>query len=151
MIQLYRGTYMATAWKNSSWVLSVNRAIGLMSRMFANKVGDQISILGLVIPKTQKMVLDAALLKSQHYKVRIKGKVEQSREWSSSRVVATEKGAFESPSTKVANFTLLYLKTLSMRSDFCIVYWVVFKLMLLGKAWSCLNLRCVDSRTDWVP
>ena len=27
------------------------------------------------------MVLDAALLKTQYYKVRIKGKVEQSREW----------------------------------------------------------------------
>ena len=41
------------------------------------------SISGRVIPKTQKMVLDAALLNTQHYKVRIKGKVEQSREWSS--------------------------------------------------------------------
>ena len=29
---------------------------------------------------TQKMVLDASLLNTQHYKVRIKGKVEQSRE-----------------------------------------------------------------------
>ena len=35
------------------------------------------------IPKTQKMVLDAALLNTQHYKVRIKGKVEQCKEWSS--------------------------------------------------------------------
>ena len=34
-------------------------------------------------PKTQKMVLDTTLLNSQHYKVRIKGKVEESREWSS--------------------------------------------------------------------
>ena len=33
--------------------------------------------------KTQKMLLDAALLTNQHYKVRIKGKMEQSREWSS--------------------------------------------------------------------
>ena len=33
--------------------------------------------------KNFKMVLDAALLSAQHYKVRIKGKVEQSREWSS--------------------------------------------------------------------
>ena len=33
-----------------------------------------------VIPKTQKMVLDDSLLNTQHYKVRIKGKVEQSRE-----------------------------------------------------------------------
>ena len=52
------------------------------------------------------MVLDAALLSTQHYKVRNKGKVEQSREWSSALhlgVVAIEKGAFGSPSTKVAN------------------------------------------------
>ena len=41
------------------------------------------SISDRVIPKTKKMVLDAALLNSQHYKVRIKGKVEQSRERSS--------------------------------------------------------------------
>ena len=41
------------------------------------------SIPGRVIPKTQKMVFDAALLSTQHYKVRIKGKVEQPREWSS--------------------------------------------------------------------
>ena len=60
-----------------------NRAIGLMSRVFANSPGDRGSILGRVIPKTQKLVLDAALLNTQHYKVSIKGKVEQSREWSS--------------------------------------------------------------------
>ena len=54
--------------------------IGLMSRVFAFGLGDQGSILGQVIPKTQKMVLDATLLNTQHYKVSIKGKVEQSRE-----------------------------------------------------------------------
>ena len=47
--------------------------------MFANGPGDLGSIPGRVIPKTQKMVLDASLLSTQHYKVRIKGKVEQSR------------------------------------------------------------------------
>ena len=57
------------------------------------------------------MVLDATLLNTQHYKVRFKGKVEQSWEWSSALplhlgVVAIEKGAFGSPSTMVANFTL---------------------------------------------
>ena len=41
------------------------------------------SILGQVIAKTQKMVLDAILLNTQHYKVKIKSNVEQSREWSS--------------------------------------------------------------------
>ena len=59
------------------------RAIGQMSRVFANGPGDRGSIPGQVIPKTKKMVLDAALLNIQHYKVRIKGKVEQSRERSS--------------------------------------------------------------------
>ena len=54
-----------------------------MSRVFANGLGDWGSIPGRVIPKTQKTVLDAALLSTQQYKVRIKGKVEQSREWSS--------------------------------------------------------------------
>ena len=33
--------------------------------------------------KDSKMVLGAVLLNTQHYKVRIKGKVEQSKEWSS--------------------------------------------------------------------
>ncbi len=43
------------------------RAIGLMGRMFANGLDDQSSIPGRVIPKTQKMVLDTALLDTQHY------------------------------------------------------------------------------------
>ena len=51
--------------------------------VFANGFGDLGSIPGRVIPKTQKMVLDASLLNTQHYKVWIKGKVEQSRERSS--------------------------------------------------------------------
>ena len=36
-----------------------------------------------VIPKTQKMLLYASLFNTQHYKVRVKGKMEQSRERSS--------------------------------------------------------------------
>ena len=59
------------------------RAIGLMSRVFLNGPGDRSLIPGQVIPKTQKMVLGATLLNTQHYKVMIKGKVELSREWSS--------------------------------------------------------------------
>ena len=79
-----------------------------MSRVFANGPRDWGSIPSRVIPKTQKMVVDATLLNTQHYKVRIKSKVEKFREWSSTLhldVVAIEKGAFRSPSTKVANFT----------------------------------------------
>ena len=88
------------------------RVIGLMSRMFANGPGDHGSIPGWVIPKSQKLVLGAALLYTQHYKVQSKGKVEQSRERSSALplhfgVVAIEKGAFESHSTR-GSPTLLY-------------------------------------------
>ena len=54
--------------------------IGLAVRVFANGPGDLGLIPGRVIPKTQKMVLDASLLNTQHYKVPIKGKVEPSRE-----------------------------------------------------------------------
>ena len=53
---------------------------GLFSRVFANGLGDRGSIPGQVIPKTQKVVHDAALLNTQHYKVRIKDKVEQFKE-----------------------------------------------------------------------
>ena len=79
--------------------------------MLANGPGDRGSLPGRVIPKTKKMVLDVTLLITQHYKVKIKGKMEQSREWNSALkhcVVAMEKGAFGSPSTKVANFTFTY-------------------------------------------
>ena len=72
-----------------------------MVRVFTNGPGDLGSILGRIIPKTQKIVFDATLLNTQHYKVRVK--------WSNpGRGVAPspiEKGAFRSPSTTVANFT----------------------------------------------
>ena len=59
------------------------RLIGSVGRVFVNGLGDLGSIPGHVIPKTLKMVLDTPLLNTQQYKVRIKGKVEQSRERSS--------------------------------------------------------------------
>ena len=52
--------------KRSNYVYNVYWAIGLMNRVFANSPGDQGSISGRVVPKTQKMVLDAALLITQH-------------------------------------------------------------------------------------
>ena len=45
--------------------------------MLENGPGDRGSITGRVMPKTLKMVLDTSLLNTQHYKVRIKGKVEK--------------------------------------------------------------------------
>ena len=55
---------------------------GTIARVFANGLRDQGSILGRVISKTQKMVLNPSLFNTQHYKVWIKGRVEQSREMS---------------------------------------------------------------------
>ena len=54
------------------------------------------------------------MLNTRHYKVMIKGKVEQSREWSSAfpnhlGVVAIETGAFGSSTTTAANFTYIYI------------------------------------------
>ena len=57
--------------------------IGRVVRVFTNGPVDLGSIPGRVIPKTQKMVLDASLPNTQHYKVWIKDKVEKSRERSS--------------------------------------------------------------------
>ena len=51
--------------------------------MFVNGPGDRGSVPGHVIPKIQKMVLDTSLLNAQQYKVRIKGRGEQSWERSS--------------------------------------------------------------------
>ena len=50
-----------------------------LSRMFINGPGDRDSIPDQLILKTQKMVLDTSLLNTQHYKVRIKSKLEQSK------------------------------------------------------------------------
>ena len=56
-----------------------------MNREFTNGPGDQGSILGRVIPKTQRKERYSMppYVTPQHYKVRIKGEVEQSRDRSS--------------------------------------------------------------------
>ena len=79
-----------------------------MVRVFANGPGDQGSIAGQVIPKTQKWyLLPPGLTLSC-----TKNKVEQSRGKGlcpplHPGVVAIEKGTFWSPSTKVANYTFI--------------------------------------------
>ena len=88
---------------------------------------------------TKKMVLDTSLLNTQHYKVRIKGKVEKSWERSSAlllylSVVAIEKGAFRSPSTTVTKFTYFlimdiwwqafYLPANDLVSYGCCIHWL---------------------------
>ena len=56
---------------------------GPVGRVFTNGLGDLGSIRGRIIQNNLKMLLDTSLLNTQNYKVRIKGKVEQSRETSS--------------------------------------------------------------------
>ena len=80
-----------------------------MCRVFANSPGDRGSIPGQVIPKTQKMILDAALLCTIRWGSRVK--------WSNPGngvapslhlgIIAIEKGAFKSLLTMVTNFTLI--------------------------------------------
>ena len=66
--------------------------IGLVGRVFANGLGDLGSIPDRVIPKNLKMTLDTSLLNTQQYKVRIKGKMEQSRERSGALPYTSVKG-----------------------------------------------------------
>ena len=84
-----------------------------MIRVFADGPRDRGSVPDRVIPKTQKMILDASLLNTQHYKVRIKSIVEQSREGVAPSptlgVVAIEKAAFGSLSTKITNFIFYFI------------------------------------------
>ena len=60
--------------------LIFNRIIGQASRVSASDPGNLGSIPGRVIPKALKIVLDTSLPNTQRSKVRIDGKVEQSRE-----------------------------------------------------------------------
>ena len=62
---------------------SYYRLIGQVSSVLAIGPGDLGSISGRFILKILKMVLDTSLLNAEQYKVCIKGKVEQSREKSS--------------------------------------------------------------------
>ena len=71
----------------------IYRPTAIMVRMFVNGPGDQGSIPGWVIMKTQEMVLDTSLLNTQHYKVQIKG------QWSNPR-----KGVPPSPTSWCSNY-----------------------------------------------
>ena len=98
-------------------------------RVFANGPGDLGSIPGRVIPKTQKMVLDASLLNTQHYKVRIKGKVEQYRE-----------GVAPSPTPWCSSYRKGSLRvTLDYGRQ--LYFLLIFKLRAYAKV-NCLKLNC---------
>ena len=86
-----------------------------MSWLFANGPGDQGSIPALVLPKAQKMVLDATLLYAQHYTVSIKGKGGQSREGIAPSPTSWCRKLLkmETSGHQLRSPTLLYLKRIS--------------------------------------
>ena len=100
-------------WHNrlSELYIQKNRHIGQVNRVFANGPGDLGSLSGNIIPKTLKMILDTSLLNTQQYKVRIKGKTEQSRERSSALPYTSVKEPSDHPRLKGDNFTFTYLYT----------------------------------------
>ena len=98
--------------KKLRFLETYNGSIGLVSRVFDNGPGDQVSIPGRVILDTQKMIFAISLFNTQRNKVISRVK------WSNPRkgvvpsptpgVVAIEKGAFGLLSTSVTNFTFTY-------------------------------------------
>ena len=71
--------------------------------MFADGPRDLRLTLGHVIPKTLRMVLDTTLFNTQQYKVRVKSKVEQSKERSSALLYDEYWFTCEWPDTQVEN------------------------------------------------
>ena len=69
--------YQNGFWNNDServTLHSPSKLISMMVRVFTNGPRPWCSILDQIISKTQKMVLDASLLNTKHYKVWIKSK-----------------------------------------------------------------------------
>ena len=107
--------------------INIYQPISITVRVLANAPGDRGSVPGRVIPKTQKMIVDATLFNTQHYKVRIKGK------WSNPGngvapplhlgVVAIAKGTFRSSSITVGQ--LIYKQDLELNNQKRLVSWLV--------------------------
>ena len=72
--------FLEENWYSISIVLVVYLCIDQVVRVFTNCPGDLESIPGHIIQKTLKMLFDTTSLNTQHYKVHIKGQVEQSKE-----------------------------------------------------------------------
>ena len=89
--------------------LIIHVYICIVGRVFPTGLRDRGSLLGWIILTTQKVVLYAALLNTEHYKAWIKGNWSNPRKKNTTLlhfgVGANEKGTFESPLTKVANIT----------------------------------------------
>ena len=108
----------------------------IMIRGFTNGLEDRGSISGHIIPKTQKMVFQASLLNTQHYKVRIKGKMEQSKKKNSALplhldVIIMSRCQHGSPWPSLA--TRVYL--LSLPEIFQALSCIASELLYIGSSW----------------
>ena len=112
--------------------------------VFANGLGDLGSIPDCAIPKTLKIVLDTCLLNTQWYKVYIKGKVEQSRERSSTSPTPWC-SSYWKETLLVANFTYLYLHIVCILGSESVSLFVYLTQM-------CLLQRLKDFKlVEWYP
>ena len=134
-----------------------------MVRVFVNGPGDLGSIPGWVIPMTQKMVLDATLLNTQHYKVMIKvkwsnpgkGVAPSLSPWCSSyrkgslhvtldygRQLYFYLSRFDILTLIVTLHSILEICTLRNTSDWCHVLWgIYFMYFFIDRTNSSISMR----------
>ena len=84
-----------------------------MIRVFASGLGNRGSTPGRIIPNTQKVLLDAFLLNTQHYKVWIKGKCSNPEKYFHPPlhldVIAIEKAAFGLVNLHIYIYIYIYI------------------------------------------
>ena len=68
-----RKPYRDCLQRNAIYIPTKLQSTHKMVLVFPNDLGDQDSIPGRLIPKTQQIVREAFLVNTEHYKVRIKG------------------------------------------------------------------------------
>ena len=98
--------YICSSW--DKWFrLYQHRSIGLTVRVFTKGSRDWGSVPGQVKPKTQRMVLDVALLNTHHYKVQVEESTpgKWAAPFSTPPCRSYWKGSLRFPSSTVANFT----------------------------------------------
>ena len=106
-----------------------------MVRVVTNGLGDWGLIRGWVIPKTQKMVLDASLLNTWHHKAQIKGKWGEMQEKGVVLFPTPWCSSYLKGSLQVVQLTFLQLiymhthtHTISHNVSYCMFVWSTFPL-----------------------
>ena len=114
----------------------LHQRIDIMVRVLTNGMGDQGSIPGQVILKTQKMVLDATLLNAQYYEVQIKVK------WSN-----PGKGVEPTPTPRHCSYWKGSLRV-TLNCNQPTYSFFFYLLSSVGTYWKCRT--CTFSNNDWL-